>query len=283
MTVETVLWLAVTFVAAQGGVVVYQLAIAFVARTCGVLVEAVGIGFGPAWCRFMAFGFPVQIGWIPFGGYTRMFGSDPEAKVVPDAPEDGSFHAASLGQRFGIIVSGPLSAIATGSLLLAVAILSGAPQLAGVEARASQIRPCACSGLELRAESSTMSGQSRLLDRVFFGWLKRLFFLAPADGWGAYVGAVVTIAKCGEHSVSAWLSLLAVIAFFGMALAQLLPLPGYCGGTLISFAIEAITGRRYGVRDNGFLLVLQAITMLASLGRILWMDYAWLKATFWGP
>jgi hypothetical protein len=127
-----------------------------------------------------------------------------------------------------------------------------------------------------------MAGQSRLLEEVFVGWLKRLIFLESPEGWGGPVGAIVTIARCGEQSVAEWVSLLAVIAFLGHGLVNLVP-PGSSGLTLMRLGIEGLTWVRERTAIRFLFALLAVVAAFALVGRILWMDYAWLRATFWGP
>ncbi len=90
----------------------------WVARRCGVKIEAFSIGFGGelfGWTDRL--GTRWRIGWLPIGGFVKMFGDadassrpDSEAASKMDATERlGSFMHKSLGQKAAVVAAGPLA------------------------------------------------------------------------------------------------------------------------------------------------------------------------------
>ena len=99
-----------------------------VARWCGVRVEVFSVGFGKeiyGWTDSR--GTRWKLGWIPVGGYVKMFGEMlPPAEGteggVDSSPEDErvAFHTKSLWRRAAIVFAGPLA-----NFLFAAALLAG--------------------------------------------------------------------------------------------------------------------------------------------------------------
>ncbi len=87
----------------------------WVAKRSGIRVEAFSIGFGRSIGQFRRGDTVYKIGWIPFGGYVKMSGEDPDD--VGD--ETWRFHKKSVPIRSAVILAGPIA-----NLILAVVIYS---------------------------------------------------------------------------------------------------------------------------------------------------------------
>ena len=96
----------------------------WMARKAGVVVNVFSIGFGPeiyGWTSKKT-GTRWRIAAIPLGGYVKMRG-DENAASTPAAANgavEGSFAAASLPWRFGIVLGGPVANFILGILLFAL-------------------------------------------------------------------------------------------------------------------------------------------------------------------
>ena len=96
----------------------------WMARKAGVVVDVFSIGFGPeiyGWTSKKT-GTRWRIAAIPLGGYVKMRG-DENAASTPAAANgavEGSFAAASLPWRFGIVLGGPVANFILGILLFAL-------------------------------------------------------------------------------------------------------------------------------------------------------------------
>lgn len=95
------------------------------AKRSGVRVERFSIGFGPRLVGFTVGETEYVLSVIPFGGYVRMAGEDPEAVTVGG---DWEFLSKNKRTRAFIVVAGPLM-----NFLLAVVILVGLVGYTGVE------------------------------------------------------------------------------------------------------------------------------------------------------
>ena len=123
------LWfIAIAFVCAIGPLVFFhELGHYLVGRWFGVGAEVFSIGFGrevAGWTDRR--GTRWKIGWLPLGGFVRFVGDMNPASApqvtgveVPQALRERSFHHKPVGQRFLIVLAGPLA-----NFLLAILIFA---------------------------------------------------------------------------------------------------------------------------------------------------------------
>jgi regulator of sigma E protease len=97
-------------------IVIHELGHFLVAKKSGVGVLTFSIGFGPKIMKKKIGETEYAISAIPFGGYVKMVGEDPEDEVS-EVDAHKSFSHQSLGKRAAIVAAGPLF-----NLFLAVAI-----------------------------------------------------------------------------------------------------------------------------------------------------------------
>lgn len=88
-------------------VFVHELGHFLVARWCGVRVEVFSLGFGKKIWQYTKDGTVYCISIIPLGGYVKMFGEQP-GDSIPDSEKPYSFSHKKVGQRFAVVVAGPL-------------------------------------------------------------------------------------------------------------------------------------------------------------------------------
>src|SRR6185437_4599496 len=99
-------------------VFVHELGHYLVARRNGVKIEVFSIGFGPelfGW--FDRSGTRWKLSAVPLGGYVKMFGDSDASSALPSGAvktmtaeeRAGSFHHKRLGQRFAVVLAGPLA------------------------------------------------------------------------------------------------------------------------------------------------------------------------------
>lgn len=79
-----------------------------VARRVGMTVEVFAIGFGRPILQWMVRGVRWQLGWIPFGGYVKIKGSDPKPGERLDEIPDGFFGKNQRFNRIKVALAGPL-------------------------------------------------------------------------------------------------------------------------------------------------------------------------------
>lgn len=90
------------------------------ARRVGIRVETFSVGFGRSiWQRTARDGTVWKIGWMPLGGYVKLFGQEPpEANAPPPEtlPPD-SFNAKPVWARAFVVAAGPLANFILAALL----------------------------------------------------------------------------------------------------------------------------------------------------------------------
>jgi regulator of sigma E protease len=89
------------------------------AKRAGIRVEAFSIGFGPAIVSVARGETVYKLAWIPFGGYVKMSGEDPE-EPGETADEPWRFHRKSVPVRSGVILAGPVANILLAVILYAL-------------------------------------------------------------------------------------------------------------------------------------------------------------------
>jgi len=100
-------------------VLVHELGHFLAAKRSGIRVETFSIGFGPAIVSFTRGDTVYKISWVPFGGYVKMSGEDPEdeeedeleEKPPGTGDEPWRFHRKSVPIRAFVILAGPAANI----------------------------------------------------------------------------------------------------------------------------------------------------------------------------
>ncbi len=151
-------------------VFVHELGHYWVARRAGVRVETFSIGFGRELAGWTdRAGTRWKIGWLPLGGYVKMFG-DSDAASSPDheagktmtAEERAvSFHHKSLGWRAAIVAAGPIANFLFAILIFAVLFMSyGRPFTPPVVGSTIEGMPADKAGMRAGDRIVSINGQS---------------------------------------------------------------------------------------------------------------------------
>jgi len=90
---------------------VHELGHFFAAKKSGIQVERFSLGFGPKLIGYTWRGTEYRLSILPFGGYVKMLGENPEEERV-DVP--GAFHTAPVSKRIFVALSGPAMNILVG-------------------------------------------------------------------------------------------------------------------------------------------------------------------------
>lgn len=96
-------------------IIIHELGHYWAARYFKIKVSTFSIGFGPRLAGFQVGDTEFRVAWIPFGGYVRMAGEQPN-----DEPDPDGFLARPRWQRLIVVFAGPAM-----NIVLAVALLSG--------------------------------------------------------------------------------------------------------------------------------------------------------------
>lgn len=86
---------------------IHELGHYFMARRVGMRVEVFSIGFGRPVVSWIWDGVKWQIGWLPFGGYVKIAGTDTDKNVDPYLVKDGFFGKGPWA-RIKVAFMGPL-------------------------------------------------------------------------------------------------------------------------------------------------------------------------------
>ncbi len=106
-------------------VFIHELGHFLAAKWCGIRVLAFSIGFGNPIIKKSFKGTEYRISSIPFGGYVKMAGENPEEGRV-GAPDE--FPSRPVWQRAIVAIAGPLANYVTGMLMLWVMFMYGVQQ-----------------------------------------------------------------------------------------------------------------------------------------------------------
>src|SRR3989442_13428726 len=91
-------------------VFVHELGHFLAAKRVGIRVLKFQLGFNPTIFSYKYGDTEYSIGALPLGGYVKMAGETPEesAPAHDRAPDPGEFMSKSKGQRFQVVVAGPV-------------------------------------------------------------------------------------------------------------------------------------------------------------------------------
>ena len=159
MLAQPPIWfILIAFVCALGPlIVIHELGHYWVARLFGVGAEVFSIGFGReifGWTDKR--GTRWKVGWLPLGGYVRFVGDDNEASApaagrqLTAREKELSFHLKPVGQRFLIVLAGPMANFAL-AILIFVAFFAtmGAPRTSNVVSALQQGSPAQAAGIKV--------------------------------------------------------------------------------------------------------------------------------------
>ncbi|NGX45932.1 MAG: putative zinc metalloprotease [Chlamydiae bacterium] len=90
---------------------IHELGHYFMARRVGITVEVFAIGFGRAILEWEHKGVKWKLGWLPFGGYVKMAGTEKKGSIEPYQVADG-FFGKKPWDRIKVAMMGPLVNIA---------------------------------------------------------------------------------------------------------------------------------------------------------------------------
>lgn len=105
---------------------IHELGHYIVARRVGMRVEAFGIGFGRPIYSWMRDGVEWRIGWLPFGGFVKIAGTEDEQEGGELPPD--SFFAKPPIDRIKVAIAGPLANLVTAFIIFTMLWAMGGRQ-----------------------------------------------------------------------------------------------------------------------------------------------------------
>jgi regulator of sigma E protease len=106
-------------------IALHELGHMIAARLLGMKVERYSLGFGPVLLRTRRGETEYALSSIPFGGYVQVMGMNPGEPGFDSDPR--SYARRSVGQRFLVVLAGPVTNWLLAALLIFIVALSGMP------------------------------------------------------------------------------------------------------------------------------------------------------------
>jgi regulator of sigma E protease len=106
---------------------VHELGHFLVAKACGIRVDAFALGFGPKIISKKVGEVLYSINLIPFGGYVKIFGENPDDESINGEDKSRSFVHKPKLQQIAVLFAGILFNFIFAWLLLTIAFSSGVP------------------------------------------------------------------------------------------------------------------------------------------------------------
>lgn len=105
---------------------VHELGHFLIAKKSGIRVDEFALGFPPRLFSFHRKGTDYSLNWIPFGGYVKIFGENPDEESMDKNAQDSFIHK-SKGIQASVLFGGVLFNIIFAWILMSVSFMSGFP------------------------------------------------------------------------------------------------------------------------------------------------------------
>ncbi len=122
------------FIILSALVIVHELGHFLVAKYFKIRVDEFGLGFPPrAKTLFHWKGTPFTLNWLPFGGFVKIFGENPEDSDLKDSSslDSSSFQNKNRGIQSAVLVAGVVGNLLFAWLLFSIGFMSGVPAPVG--------------------------------------------------------------------------------------------------------------------------------------------------------
>lgn len=106
-------------------VLVHEFGHFYAAKKCGVRVDEFGLGFPPRMWSKQVGETTYSVNWIPFGGFVKIFGENPNDESINGADKARSFVHISRPKQVLILAAGIIMNVVFAWLLFSIAYMSG--------------------------------------------------------------------------------------------------------------------------------------------------------------
>lgn len=214
-------------------VVVHEAGHLFAAKSGGIRVEEFGLGFPPKIKKLFTWrGTDFFLNSLPFGGYVRIKGENPEEgeEVTSD-----SFGAKSRGRRIFVLAAGVIANFILAWVLFSVI------QMIGIESQDGFVKRGFFSsiwhGLLTTGKITWLTIEA--IWQLIYGALVGTADLTGVVGPVGLVGLVGTVSEAGFVYLLYFTGLISV----NLAIINLVPIPALDGGRIFIILIEWIRGK----------------------------------------
>ncbi|MGB2600357.1 MAG: RIP metalloprotease RseP [Candidatus Omnitrophota bacterium] len=128
------------------------------AKKCGIRVEAFSLGFGKRLCGIEIGGTDYRISVLPFGGYVKMAGEDPNEVTG----QEDELHSKPPGRRFWVMVAGSLTNYIFAFLLFSVIFMIGVPSLSNEIGQILKDYPAEKAGIKVGDTVLSINGRKTM-------------------------------------------------------------------------------------------------------------------------
>jgi regulator of sigma E protease len=213
------------------------------AKSGGIRVDEFGLGFPPRAKRLFRWkDTDFTLNWLPFGGFVKIFGENPEegAQVSED-----SFAAKSRVRQILVLASGVIANFALAWLLFSIVLMLGIESQDGYVQRGF---------FDAIWHGLLTTGKITWLTAVAIYEIIAGAVAGQADFSGV-VGPVGLVGVVGEVSAMglAYILYFTAVISVNLALINLIPVPALDGGRILLTLIEAAKGSRISPKVFGIL------------------------------
>jgi len=106
---------------------VHELGHFLIARACGIRVDAFALGFGPKLFSKTVGETTYSLNLIPFGGYVKIFGENPDDESINGEDKARSFVHKPKWQQIAVLSAGVFFNFVFAAIIVAIAFTSGVP------------------------------------------------------------------------------------------------------------------------------------------------------------
>ncbi len=221
-------------------IIVHEIGHFSVAKKFGIRVDEFGLGYPPRAVKLFSWRkTDFTLNWLPFGGFVKIFGENPEAENhLAVGQLSDSFQSKNRAIQAAVLVSGVVGNFLFAWLLIFIVLITGL----SAPLEAAQNGPLSI--LPAVGESLRISAVLTLKIAGALGTLIAEAVVGQAD-LSSITGPVGLVGMVGEVSglgLGYLLTFTALISL-NLAIVNLLPFPALDGGRLLFVAIEAVTRR----------------------------------------